>query len=167
MWPTAVVVGAVPGEDRPQVPLNKDQDSVGELGSGGPDEAFGEAVARGQRGGIFTVAIPAPVRTLSNAVVNWPARSRTRNRKVVARSSRSISRFLACWVVHAPVGWLVVPRMDVAVADFQSEEHVDPFQGDSAVDVEEVHGQHAGGLCAQEPAPGRVGRSQRRRWCPP
>jgi hypothetical protein len=24
---------------------------------------------------------------------------------------RSISRFQACWVVHAPVGWLVAPRM--------------------------------------------------------
>jgi hypothetical protein len=32
--------------------------------------------------------------------------------------------------------------VQVAVADFQGEEHVDPFQGDRAVDVEEVHGQH-------------------------
>jgi hypothetical protein len=34
----------------------------------------------------------------------------------------------------------------VAVADLEGEEHVDPFQVDSAVDVEEVHGQHGGGL---------------------
>jgi hypothetical protein len=33
--------------------------------------------------------------------------------------------------------------------------------------VEEVHGQHGRGLHAQEPTPGRIGRSQRRRWNPP
>jgi hypothetical protein len=46
--PPAVVVGAVPGEDSLQVPLAEDQYAVGDLGSGGPDEAFGDAVrARG------------------------------------------------------------------------------------------------------------------------
>ena len=44
VWPPTVVVGAVLGEDGPQVPLAEDQDAVGELGSDGPDEAFGEAV---------------------------------------------------------------------------------------------------------------------------
>jgi hypothetical protein len=44
MWPPPVVVGAVPGEDGPHVPFPEDQDAVGELGSGGQDEAFGEAV---------------------------------------------------------------------------------------------------------------------------
>ena len=38
-------------------------------------------------------------------------------------------------------------------ADFQGEEDVDPFQGDRAVDVEEVHGEHGRGLRAQEPSP--------------
>ena len=38
--------------------------------------------ARRQRGGIFTTSIPAPARAVSKAVVNWPARSRTRNRKL-------------------------------------------------------------------------------------
>jgi hypothetical protein len=42
--PPAVVAGAVPGKDGPQVSLAKDQDAVGELGSGGQDESFGEAV---------------------------------------------------------------------------------------------------------------------------
>jgi hypothetical protein len=32
---------------------------------------------------------------------------------------------------------------------------------------EEVHGQHGRGVHAQEPTPGRIGRSQRRRWNPP
>jgi hypothetical protein len=53
--------------------------------------------------------------------------------------------------------------MCTAVTDFQGEEDVDPFEGEGAVDVEEVHGQHGRGLCSQEPAPARVGRSQRRR----
>src|SRR4030088_3147533 len=52
--------------------------------------------------------------------------------------------------------------MDVAVADFEDEEDVDPFQGDGAVDVEEVHGQHGRGLGAQEPSPGRIGGPE---WC--
>ena len=44
MWPSAVVVGAVPPENASQMPFAEDQDAVGEFGSGGPDEAFGEAV---------------------------------------------------------------------------------------------------------------------------
>src|SRR3954454_16591945 len=111
VWASAVVVGAVPGEDASQVPFAEDQDAVAEFGSGGQDEALAKQFARGHRGGIFTVSIPAPASTASNDTVNWPARSRTRNRKAVERSSRSISRLRACWVVQAPVGWLVVPRM--------------------------------------------------------
>src|SRR4029453_7289954 len=42
--PAAVVVGAVLGEDGPQVAFAEDQDAVSELGSNGQDEAFGEAV---------------------------------------------------------------------------------------------------------------------------
>src|SRR5512133_546238 len=44
MLPPTVVVGAVLGEDGGQVPFAEDQDAVGEFGSGGQDEAFGEAV---------------------------------------------------------------------------------------------------------------------------
>ena len=44
MWPPAVVVGAVLGEDGPQVAFAEDEDAVGEFGSGGQDESFGEAV---------------------------------------------------------------------------------------------------------------------------
>ena len=39
MWPAAVVVGAVPGEDASQVPFAEDQDAVGDFGSGGQDES--------------------------------------------------------------------------------------------------------------------------------
>ena len=44
VWPSGVVVGAELGEDGLKVPFSEDQDAVGELGPGGPDEAFGEAV---------------------------------------------------------------------------------------------------------------------------
>jgi hypothetical protein len=37
-------MGAVPGEDGLQVPFTEDQGAVGQLGSSGEDEAFGEAV---------------------------------------------------------------------------------------------------------------------------
>ena len=38
-------------------------------------------------------------------------RSRTRNRKLAARSPRSIRRFRICCVVHGPSGLAVTPRM--------------------------------------------------------
>ena len=44
VWPSGVVVGAELGEDGLKVPFSEDQVAVGELGPGGPDEAFGEAV---------------------------------------------------------------------------------------------------------------------------
>ena len=44
MWPPPVVMGAIAGEHGPQVPFTEDQDAVGEFGSDGQDESFGEAV---------------------------------------------------------------------------------------------------------------------------
>jgi hypothetical protein len=44
VWSPTVVMGAVLGKDGPQVPLTEDQDAVGEFGSGGQDESFGEGV---------------------------------------------------------------------------------------------------------------------------
>jgi hypothetical protein len=60
-------------------------------------------------------------------------------------------------------------RADVHVAavDLQGEEHVDPFQGDGAVDVEEVYGQQGRGLRAQEPSRGGIRGPQRCRRYPP
>ena len=66
MWPPSVVVGAVSSEDGPQVPLAEDQDAVGEFGSDGQHEAFGEAVRPRQRGGILTTSMPASANTASN-----------------------------------------------------------------------------------------------------
>src|SRR5688572_25613590 len=100
-------------------------------------------LARGQRGGIFTMSIRAPARTASKAVVNWPARSRTRNRKgggPVVEIHQEVPGLLGG---PRSAGMARCPEdVHVAAADFQSEEHVDPLQAHGAVDVEEVHGQH-------------------------
>jgi hypothetical protein len=64
------------------VPWPDDQHAVGDLGPDGAYPAFGKSVRRGLRGGIFTTSIPALASTASNAPVNWPARSRIRNRNL-------------------------------------------------------------------------------------
>jgi hypothetical protein len=47
--------------------------------------------------------------------------------------------------------------LQVAIADFECEQDVDPAERDGAVDVEEVDGEHGGCLGAQELAPAGVG----------
>src|SRR6185312_7472343 len=57
-------------------------------------------------------------------------------------------------------------HVQVAVADLERERDVEPSQRERAVDVEEVHCEHAGGLCAEEPSPTGVGIPDRCRWDP-
>jgi hypothetical protein len=52
--------------------------------------------------------------------------------------------------------------VEVAVADVECEQDVEPSQGERAVDVEEVDREHAGGLGVQELPPAGVGVPQ---WC--
>jgi len=52
----------------------------------------------------------------------------------------------------------------VVVADLEHEQHVEPSERHRAVDVEEVHREHAGGLGAQELPPAGVGLPHRRWW---
>jgi hypothetical protein len=111
MGTTSVVMGLVLGQDRPQVPSAEDEHPVGDLCPGGEHEPFRVAFARGLRGGIFTASMPASARTASDAPVNCPARSRTRNRESAARSPRSIKRLRTCCTVHGPSGLAVTPRM--------------------------------------------------------
>jgi hypothetical protein len=56
----AAVVGAVVGEDGPQVPLAEDQDAVVSSVLAVSTNRSVKQFAMGHRGGIFTVAIPAP-----------------------------------------------------------------------------------------------------------
>jgi hypothetical protein len=46
----SVVVGLVPGEDRPEVSFAGDQHAVGDLGPGGEHEPFGIGVRAGTAG---------------------------------------------------------------------------------------------------------------------
>ena len=168
MWPSAVVVGAVLGKGGPQVPFANDQDAVGEFGSDGQDEAFGEAVRSRASGwdldGVDPGAGEGGVergRELAGAVAD----EKPERGGPVVEVHEQVAGLLG-----GPSSGGVAGRpedVDVAGADLEGEEHVDPFQGDRAVDVEEVHGQHGRGLGAQEPSPGRVGRSQGRRRYPP
>ena len=48
-------------------------------------------------------------------------------------------------------------HVQVAVADLEHEQNVEPLQGERAVDVEEVDREHAGGLGAEELPPAGVG----------
>ena len=59
--------------------------------------------------------------------------------------------YRACWVVQVPVGMRGhAEDVKVAVADLEYEQDVEPAQRHRTVDVENVDGQHAGGLRAQE-----------------
>ena len=51
--------------------------------------------------------------------------------------------------------------VQITVADLEHEQHVKPSERHRAVDVEEVHREHAGGLGAQEPPPAGVGVADR------
>jgi hypothetical protein len=58
-------------------------------------------------------------------------------------------RLRACCVVHGPSGCPGhAQNVQVAVADLEHEQDVEPSERHRAVDVEEVHREHAGGLGA-------------------
>src|SRR5439155_5867703 len=101
------------------------------------------AFARGQRGGIFTTSTPAPARTASNDAVNCPARSRTRNRKSVARVPQVHHQVADLLHGPRPVRVRGDPEdVHVTGADLHDEQAVQAPQGHRAVHVEEVGGEH-------------------------
>jgi hypothetical protein len=154
MWPPAVVMGAVPREGVSQVSFAEDQNAVGEFGSGCADEPFGEAVrsrtSRWDLHGFDPGAGQDSVERggeLAGAIADEEPEAGGR-----ARRGPSAGCGPAGWSRLQSDGWSS-EDVHVAAADFEGEEHVDPFQGDGAVDVEEVHGQHGRGLRAQETSP--------------
>ena len=69
---------------------------VGDLGPGCEHEPFRVSVrSRVAAGRLSTTSMPASARTASNAAVNCPARSRTRNRKPTARDQSDPPDILA------------------------------------------------------------------------
>jgi len=62
------------------------------------------ALAFGARIGVRITLAPSERKTSSKGPTNLVSRSRMRNRMAVERSSRSIVRFLACWVTQTASG---------------------------------------------------------------
>jgi hypothetical protein len=74
MGSSTVVLANIFREYDKQVSLAEDQHAVGEFGSQGAHEPFGEAVRPRTPRGIRTTWMPMSVRTASNDAVNCPAR---------------------------------------------------------------------------------------------
>jgi len=158
MRPLSVVVRGVLGQHPAEVPFPEDQHAVGEFGADGQDEAFGEAVRS-----------RAPRRDLDHFDTGIDQYRVERGRELsgsVADDEPEPGNVFA-EVHHKVAGLLGRPGsvgmaghaedVQVAVADLEYEQDVEPSQRDRTVDVEEVDGQHAGGLGAQELPPAGVG----------
>jgi hypothetical protein len=105
--------------------------------------------------------------TASNDAANWPARSRTKNRKpggVLAQVHDEVAGLLRSPESVGMSGH--AQDVQVAVADLEHEQHVESPQRERAVDVEEVDREHAGRLGAQKLPPTNVGVPRRSRWDP-
>jgi hypothetical protein len=75
MWPVAVVMGGVLGQDVRQVSFADDEHPVGALAPYRADPAFGEGVRPRRLWWRAEHVVPAAVNTASNAAVNFAARS--------------------------------------------------------------------------------------------
>jgi len=164
---SAVVVANIFGEYCTQVALVDDQHAVGQFGSQGADEPFGEAVrswAPGrnadyldahigqdgvERGGELAGPVADEESELGDAVieVHHEVADLLGGPSAVGVGGRAQQ-------VHGPI------------ANLQHEEYVDPLEYHRAVNVEEVAGQHRGCLGAQELPPGCVSAPGRRRRNP-
>jgi len=154
---SSVVVGLVLGKDTAQVAFAEDEHPVGDLGPGGEHEPFGISVRARTPGrnlyGFDAGAGQDRVKGCSE-LPGTVADEELEVRSVVAEVHQQIADLLGGpW----PVRVRGDPEdMNVAVADFDDEEAVQAPEG-HAVHVEEVDGEHRGGLRVQELAPGRVG----------
>jgi hypothetical protein len=103
--------------------------------------------ARGHRGGILTTSIPASANTASNEAANCPARSPDQEPEpgdVFVEVEQEVAGLLRG---PGPVGVRGhAQHVQVAITDLGGDQDVEPPQCHRAVDVEEVDGQHAGGL---------------------
>src|ERR1039457_4381899 len=119
------------------------------------------AFARGACGGLTRILTPAAVNTASKELVNWPARSRSRNLTDAARWSRSIRKFRAACVVHAAVRVCGnAGQVNLAGVVLDDDQRVDAPQ-ENGIDMHEIGGDDAAGLGCQELLPGRAGAAGR------
>jgi hypothetical protein len=92
-----------------QVSAVGDQQPVKALPSDGADESLSDGVAFGALTGVRITRMPSALNTASKTRVNLPSLSRIRNSRGLSRSGSENTKFLACWVVHAPSGFSVRP----------------------------------------------------------
>ena len=119
----------------------------------GRTQRSARAFASGARTGLRRVLAPSPCHTASKPGLNLPSRSRSRYRTVTAALRRSSVRLRA---LGGPVPGEVgrdAGEEDASAPVMDEEQHVQPAQQHRA-DREEAAGQGAGGLPAQELAPG-------------
>jgi hypothetical protein len=99
----------------------------------------------------------AAANTASNAAVNMASRSRIRNFRPSARSSRFISRLRAWWVTQSAVGWAVIPATCTRRVQRPMKKSTYRRCRNTRVDVEEVRRECGLGLGLQKRAPGLPG----------
>jgi hypothetical protein len=158
----------IPGKHPTHVSLPEDQHPVGDLDPHRQHEPLGEAVRPRTPWRDLHHLNTASARTASNdAACELPG-------PIANQEPEPDSTFTK---VHDKVTGLLrrppavgmpghAQHVHVAVADLEDKQHVEPLQGECAVDVEEVDGEHAAGLRAQELPPAGVGVPRRSRWDP-
>jgi hypothetical protein len=155
MWPMAVVVRGVGGQDCSQVPFADYKHPVGAFPAGGADPAFGEGVgARGlrrclddldARGGEYGVE--------DGGELGVPVAQREPR---LVCSLVEVDQQVPGLLGDPDAGGVSGHADDVGPAgrQFYEEQYVDPFE-EHRVDGEGVARQDAVGLGGQEPLPGR------------
>jgi hypothetical protein len=108
--PSTVVVANVLREHHTQVPLTEDQRAVGEFGSEGALEPFGETVRPRATRWNPDHADAHIGQDRVEQHCELAGRSRMRNRNWVTRSPRSMIGLRICWIVHVLSGFIVIPR---------------------------------------------------------
>jgi hypothetical protein len=107
--PSTVVVPNVLCEHHTGVPLTEDQRAVGEFGSEGSHEPFGETVRPGATrwNPDHADAHIGQDRVERRCELAGPVADE--EPELVTRSPRSMIKLRICWVVHVPSGFVVVP----------------------------------------------------------
>jgi hypothetical protein len=164
VWAMLVVVHGVAVHDRVQVPWPGDEHPVDYFGPDGAHPVFGRRVRRR--------TLRWDLRYLDLRAARYRVERPCELPGLVADQETGTGRRALLQLYQQVPGLLGSPGavrvrgdaedMDVAGADADDEEHIEVAQGDCAVDMEEVTGEHGRGLRSQELPPGGV--AALRRW---
>jgi hypothetical protein len=121
------------------------------------------AFAAGAGGGLARILMPSAVSTVSEELVNWPARSLIGNLTEVACWPGPVRRLRAACVVHALSGGAVVPARRTRRVPCSVTTGAWMRRGSTVSTGGEAGRDDAAGLRGQELLPGRAGAA----WCGP